>query len=51
MGSADRSGGGGGDMVLGEGVKRGYSGGMGHRLINEAYWMSHQGLFRTNKCN
>ena len=40
-----------GDMGLGKGVKRGNWGGMGHRLINDACWVSHQGFFHGNKSN
>ena len=35
----------GGGMGLGEGVKRGCQGGMGHRLINDACCVSHQDFF------
>ena len=46
--------------VCGVGVEGGYGfsqrgeedrGGMGHRLIDDAYWMSHQGFFRGNESN
>ena len=34
---------------FGQRGEKGYKGGMGHRLINSACWMSHQGFFHGKK--
>ena len=38
-------------MGLGEEVKRGYSGGLGHRIINLVYMSCHQGIVHAKKSN
>ena len=40
-----------GGMGFGEGLKRGYRGGMGHRLNNNACWVSYKGFSRGKESN
>ena len=51
MGTGGGRGGGGMYGGLGEGVKREYMGGFGHRVINLACWSSHKGFFCGTKSN